>query len=186
MVKGFLILFLVNCFSVYAINLNELTDTDDRRQLVTIRTIGNETNNSPHNNFLFGVGAGNDYILFGNIYAFIEYYVLNGTSFGISLHNKIGAMFPWALICYDYPSIKLHKKIFKLWLSLSFGREYTYMKSEYKNCYQTIDYRIDLGLRTFTMSNFPVEVSIPIRVDDELPIYWTGINFTVSFELTPR
>lgn len=128
-----------------------------------------------------GFVEGGDYLLFGSVGVEVAVYVYDGASFKLSVNNKAGWLLGFGSLNYDYPSIKLHARRSNIWLTSSLGREFTHVFTQGGGFYRTIDYRLDLGLRVFKKSHSANEISVPIRFDDELPVFFTGVLFIHSY-----
>jgi len=134
--------------------------------------------------FEIGGMGGADYLfLLANINLSSDLYLINSRSNKISINNKLGVLAGFGLILYDYPSIKYHRRISNSWITISFGREFNKYRSADQWSYRVIDYRIDLGLKMYKRKNLAMEIYLPLRIDDEIPVYFTGpsINWTYIF-----
>ena len=121
----------------------------------------------------FGGGVGTDYlILWGTLIANINVYPIQFRHFKISVNNEVGILVPCARILYYYPSAQMHFHIKDRWFLLGMGREYTNVKTDLKQFDRTIDYRIDIGMKFYTSDNSTVTFTIPLRIDDEIPILY--------------
>ncbi|HHB78093.1 MAG TPA: hypothetical protein ENK85_02525 [Saprospiraceae bacterium] len=127
--------------------------------------------------FEIGVTAGLDYLLLFNGGIVADVFVVNGRSFKLSLNNKAGFMIGFGALLYEYPSVKIHARYSNIWFTSSFGREFTRVAIDENNYYnRTIDYRMDLGVKMYKRKNESIELSVPLRVDEEIPIFLTGVQ----------
>ena len=80
------------------------------------------------------------------------------------------------LMTYDYPSIKTHTKVSKVWITSSVGPEFLRARTQYKETEKYTMTRFDFGVKWTTHSGTEVEISMPIRIDEGTIIPLTGIN----------
>jgi len=137
--------------------------------------------------FEIGGMGGVDYLfLMANLNVSAELYIIPGKSNKISLSNRSGGLAGIAptVIVYTYPSLKYHHRISNLWATISFGRAYTAyydgIEEEWQN--REIDYRVDIGLRVYKKRQMSFEIYFPIRIDNEIPAYFTGPNINYYYK----
>ncbi len=133
----------------------------------------------------FGGGVGADYlILWGSFNANLNIYPIQFKHFKMSINNEVGIMLPWARILYYYPSTQIHFPIKDYWFLIGVGREYTEVKNSSDEIFnRVVDYRIDLGLKVYASDYFTTTFTVPIRIDDEITAYYTGILIKINFRI---
>lgn len=135
------------------------------------------------------IGFGIDHILIlnGQVGVYIMPYSSSKTR--VSLENSVGLFIPWLIYeRYYYPSIRLYQKIKKgTWVSCSYGKEFSRVTDLFdeprKEFTRTINHRLDIGLIYEINDRYNLEFNMPIRIDEEIPIYLTGINVSIVFKI---
>lgn len=140
-----------------------------------------------HQFFGLRLGAGLDPLIIPNGLAGIYFMPISNDKFRVALDNLVAVSIPWMVYTfYYYPSIRLSIKHQKVWLGASYGKEFSTVTDLFDNhgekVSRVINHRIDLGVAYEINRYFDFEWSIPVRIDDEIPIYLTGINATFIYK----
>ncbi len=139
----------------------------------------------PKNSFWeIGIGAGMDFILFPHYNLHVNAYVLNTRNLRVSVKNQVAIHMPILIFMQTYyPSVQVQNKYRGLWYTVAAGREFIRISSFEGNkpAYHRVDRRFDIGVRWEESSSYYYGFSIPIRLDHDVPWFFTGYNFTAGY-----
>lgn len=133
------------------------------------------------------VGLGVDPVIIPNGLAGFYIMPVSNEKIRITIDNLFAVSVPWMVYeRYYYPSIRVYFKHKNIWLGVSYGKEFSKVTDLFDNpgeeVTRIINHRMDIGLVHEINRHFNFEWNLPVRIDDEIPVYATGIIGTLIYK----